>query len=80
RQRQLCIRARRDDAPAAMTLYLAEGLQRRGIVSRHLAEWEWSGGPAYPQGFRERLRERFRAPLIVCGNDDAERAEAILQA
>ncbi|HCF3045897.1 alkene reductase [Pseudomonas aeruginosa] len=55
-----------DDEPEAMTLYLAEALQRRGI--------------AYLQGFRERLRERFRAPLIVCGNYDAERAEAILQA
>lgn len=69
-----------DDEPEAMTLYLAEALQRRGIAYLHLAEWEWSGGPAYPQGFRERLRERFRAPLIVCGNYDAERAEAILQA
>ncbi|MGC8383466.1 hypothetical protein ACP3P8_06065 [Pseudomonas aeruginosa] len=55
-------------------------MQRRGIAYLHLAEWEWSGGPAYPQGFRERLRERSRAPLIVCGNYDAERAEAILQA
>ncbi len=69
-----------DDEPEAMTLYLAEALQRRGIAYLHLAEWEWSGGPTYPQGFRERLRERFRAPLIVCGNYDAERAEAILQA
>ncbi|HEQ0200392.1 MULTISPECIES: alkene reductase [Pseudomonas] len=69
-----------DDEPEAMTLYLAEALQRRGIAYLHLAEWEWSGGPAYPQSFRERLRERFRAPLIVCGNYDAERAEAILQA
>ncbi|EMZ57662.1 hypothetical protein HMPREF1223_08061 [Pseudomonas aeruginosa str. Stone 130] len=69
-----------DDEPEAMTLYLAEALLRRGIAYLHLAEWEWSGGPAYPQGFRERLRERFRAPLIVCGNYDAERAEAILQA
>ncbi|MEL8001304.1 alkene reductase, partial [Pseudomonas aeruginosa] len=72
--------AMHDDEPEAMTLYLAEALQRRGISYLHLAEWEWSGGPAYPQGFRERLRERFRAPLIVCGNYDAERAEAILQA
>lgn len=48
-----------DDEPEAMTLYLAEALQRRGIVYLHLAEWEWSGGPAYPQGFRERLRERL---------------------
>ncbi|MBE1043682.1 alkene reductase, partial [Escherichia coli] len=32
-----------DDEPEAMTLYLAEALQRRGIAYLHLAEWEWSG-------------------------------------
>lgn len=68
-----------DDQPEEMTLYLATELQKRNIIYLHLAEWEWTGGPAYPQGFRERLRTLFTNTLIVCGNYDAERAEAILQ-
>ncbi|CRM51733.1 morphinone reductase [Pseudomonas sp. FH4] len=69
-----------DDEPEAMTLYLAGQLQQRGLAYLHIAEWEWAGGAPYPQGFRERLRAAFNGPLIVCGNYDGARAEAILQA
>lgn len=69
-----------DDEPEAMTLYLAEQLQQRSLAYLHLAEWEWAGGAPYPKGFRERLRAAFSGPLIVCGNYDGERAEAIIEA
>jgi len=67
-----------DDEPEAMALFLAHALDQRDIAYLHLAEWEWTGGPAYPEGFRQRLRSAFQKTLIVCGNYDAERGEALL--
>lgn len=67
-----------DDEPEAMALFLAHALDQRNIAYLHLAEWEWTGGQAYPEGFRKRMRSAFQKTLIVCGNHDAERGEALL--
>lgn len=68
-----------DDEPEPMALYVAQQLQKRNIAYLHLAEWEWTGGPAYPIGFRERLRAAFSNVLMYCGNYDEEKANILLK-
>lgn len=68
-----------DDEPEAMAFYLADELNRRGLAYLHLNEPNWAGGDTtFPDGFREKMRERFTGRLIYCGNYDAESAQARL--
>lgn len=64
-----------DDEPEEMAYYLADELDRRGLAYIHLNEPNWAGGETtFPEGFREKMRQRFSGALIYCGNYDAERA------
>ncbi|MGR3453966.1 alkene reductase [Pseudooceanicola sp.] len=66
-------------APAAI-LRLAEELGREGLGWVHLAEADWDDAPETPDAFRRELRARFPGTIIVAGNYDRARAEAILTA
>lgn len=69
-----------DDEPEKMALYLADELSKRGIAYIHLNEPNWAGGDnTFPDGFRERMRERFNGRLIYCGHYDADKGEALLE-
>lgn len=68
-----------DDEPEEMACYLADELSRRGLAYLHFNEPNWAGGDiTFPEGFRDKMRQRFKGRLIYCGNYDAERAQARL--
>jgi len=66
-------------APAAI-LRLAEELGRGGLGWMHVAEADWDDAPETPDAFRRELRACFPGTIIVAGNYDRARAEAILTA
>lgn len=66
-------------APAAI-LRLVEELGREDLGWVHLAEADWDDAPDTPEAFRRDLRARFPGTIIVAGNYDRARAEAVVNA
>lgn len=50
-----------------------------GIAYLHLSEADWDDAPQVPESFRHALRAAFKGALIVAGNYDAARGEAIVK-
>ena len=63
-----------DAETEAIHLYLAREFDRRGIAYVHIAESEWSGGPALSTAFRRQLRDAYGGRIIVCGGYTTEKA------
>jgi len=59
--------------------YLSDQLNKLGIVYLHLVDHTAMGAPPVPVETVNFIRETFRGTLILCGNYNAERAEADLE-
>ncbi|MBN3853385.1 alkene reductase [Paraburkholderia sp. Ac-20340] len=59
-------------------LEAATFLQSRGIAYLHLVEADWDDAPVFTEAFRREIRERFARPIIVAGQYDLARANAII--
>jgi N-ethylmaleimide reductase len=61
-------------------LEASEFLQARGIAYLHLVEADWDDAPQFTETFRQAIRARFTRPIIVAGNYDKARANAVIAA
>lgn len=68
-----------DTESEAMTLYLANELNKRQIAYIHINEPTWNNGQPYSVEFRKQLRQAFPRPIIVCGAYTQESAEHIIK-
>ena len=59
--------------------YLAEELNKLGIVYLHLVDHAAMGAPEVPQEIKNIIRTRFKNTLILSGGYDLERAEADIE-
>ncbi|HEV2629570.1 MAG TPA: alkene reductase [Pseudolabrys sp.] len=60
--------------------YLAEALDRTGLLYVHLVDHSASGAPPVPDDIKALYRKTFKRTLILSGGYDAARAEADLKA
>ena len=61
------------------TVYaLAARLEERKLCYIHFAEADWDEAPAVPLEFRQKIRSLFSGTIIVAGNYDKQKAEAII--
>lgn len=67
------------DGIDALYYYLAEQLQKIGLVYLHLVDHSGMGAPAVPLSIKKGIRKRFNGTLILAGNYDATRAEEALE-
>ncbi len=58
--------------------YVAEELQKIGLVYVHLVDHSGMGAPVVPPSVVNGIRERFKGTLILAGSYDAARAEDVL--
>ena len=65
---------------AADYSYLAEALDRTGLLYVHLVDHSASGAPPVPDDIKALYRKTFKRTLILSGGYDAARAEADLKA
>ena len=68
------------DAMAADYTYLAEQLNKLGLLYIHLVDHSAMGAPEVPDSIKETFRNRFSRTLILSGGYDAKRAESDLAA
>ena len=66
------------EAMEADYAWLAESLNKRGLVYIHLVDHSSQGAPVVPDSMKKTFRERFQRTLILSGGYDAKRAEADL--
>lgn len=59
--------------------YIAEKLNKLGVVYIHLVDHTSMGAPVVPDQIVANIRERFNGVLILSGGYDLDRAEAALQ-
>ena len=68
-----------DDPSAPDTMIaLAKSLNAMALGYIHIAEADWDYAPETPVSFRRALRDAFGGTIIVAGNYNAEKSEAIL--
>ncbi|AZZ94240.1 N-ethylmaleimide reductase [Hahella sp. KA22] len=67
------------EAPVAI-LTTARTFNELGMAYIHLAEADWDDAPPVPDSFRRQLREVFSGAVIVAGNYNADKANAIIKA
>lgn len=59
--------------------YLAEELNKLGVVYLHVLDHSSQGAPAVPAATKKSIRSRYKGTLIWCGGLDASSAEQLLQ-
>lgn len=59
--------------------YLAEQINKIGLVYVHLVDHSSMGTPEVPTNIKQSIRDRFDGTLILCGGYDKERAEKDLK-
>jgi N-ethylmaleimide reductase len=59
--------------------YVSKKLNELGIIYLHLVDHSSMGAPAVPEGIVKTIRNNFKGNLILSGNYDADRAEAVLE-
>ncbi|QDK77513.1 alkene reductase [Spirosoma sp. KCTC 42546] len=60
-------------------VYLAEELNKLGLVYLHLVDHSGMGAPAVPAATVAAIRDGFKGTIILCGSYNAERAEEDLE-
>ena len=68
------------DAMEADYTYLAQELNKRGLVYIHLVDHSAMGAPPVPESIKSTFRKVFEGTLILSGGYDAARAESDLAA
>lgn len=74
------LKARGMDCPDILPTLLeaAEWLNQRKIAYLHLVEADWDDAPGFAPEFRQAVRQRFSGTIMVAGNYDLPKAEAML--